>query len=210
MNFTEMFDSAVDEIFSSDAIDELFADKKAKALEQAKKIKMVIFDVDGTLTDGGIYMSAEGELFKAFNCRDGMGFTVSHGAGLLTGIITGRTSKILTNRAAELKIPVVYQGISDKRTAYAQIKEQYNLQDDEIAYVGDDLNDLPLLMTVGLPCVVNDAVPEAKQAALYRAAHEGGKGAARDIFEFILKAQGKWEGAIAKFTGADEVKNVSQ
>lgn len=214
MTFTELIDDIAQDTAKciNESLDEVLqGDKKiSEAKERAKKIKMVIFDVDGTLTDGVIGMGNLGELFKSFNCRDGMGFTLAHGVGIKTAIITGRTSELVQNRANELKISSVWQGVSDKRMAYAQLKEQYNVTDEEVAYLGDDLNDLPIMKLVALPCAVGDAVPEVKKAALFVAEHDGGKGAARDTFEFILKAQDKWQAAIARFTGDDEVKDVVQ
>lgn len=175
------------------------------ALSRAKKIKIVVFDVDGTLTDGKIYMGSAGELCKAFSCRDGMGVTLAHKAGLKTAIITGRTSEIVANRAKELKISAVWQGISDKRKAYQELKERFQVTDEEIAYAGDDLNDYPLLKIVGLPCVVGDAMPEVKEIARLEADSKGGDGAVREILEFIVEAQGLWEMATASFLG--EAKN---
>lgn len=214
MTFTELIDGIAEEAAKSinNSLDEVMDGEKklSEAKERAKKIKMVIFDVDGTLTDGVIGMGNSGELFKSFNCRDGMGFTLAHNVGIQTAIITGRSSELVSNRAKELKISSVWQGVSDKRIAYSQLKEQFKLTDEEVAYVGDDLNDLPIMKLVSLPCAVGDAVPEVKKIAKFVAKHEGGKGAAREILEFIIKEQEKWQDAIAKFTGDDEVKNVSQ
>ena len=114
--------------------------------ERAARVKLVIFDVDGVLTDGGIYVGQGGELCKPFHVRDGMGITRAHRAGLQTAIITGRASEQVTRRAAELHIGEVFQGKLDKRVAYRELKEKLSLGDDEIAYVGDDLIDLPLLL----------------------------------------------------------------
>ena len=124
---------------------------KAEALRRAKKIKLVIFDVDGVMTDGGIYVGPEGELYKPFNCKDGLGITLAHRSGLRTAIITGRESKQLAYRAGELHITEVMQGHRNKRGAYKELKERQNLTDEEIAYVGDDLIDLPVMLQVGLP-----------------------------------------------------------
>ena len=114
------------------------------ALERAKRVKLIIFDVDGVLTDGGIYIGADGELFKPFFCRDGLGITLAHRAGLKTAIITGRQSEHLRYRAKELHITEVYQGNLDKREAYKDLKAKLGLADEEIAYFGDDLVDAGL------------------------------------------------------------------
>jgi len=172
---------------------------KGDAIERAAKIRLIIFDVDGVLTDGGIYMGENGELFKPFNCRDGLGITLAHRSGLKTAIITGRTSKQLANRAAELHITEVMQGQMNKRNAYKELKAKYGLRDEEMAYLGDDLIDLPIMLQVGLPGAVADARPEVSEVALFVSNMSGGHGAAREFIEFILKAQGKWQGAIKNF-----------
>ena len=170
------------------------------ALDRAKKIKLIIFDVDGTLTDGGIYIGESGELFKAFNCRDGFGITAAHKVGLKTAILTGRNSLCTTNRAKELGISAVKQGHQDKRNAYRELKAEFNLSDEEIAYVGDDIIDLPVFVQVGFRAAVGDADFEVKNRAHFIAEKFGGNGAAREVIEFILKAQGKWSELIRQYT----------
>ena len=169
------------------------------ALKAAKKIKMVILDVDGVLTDGGIYIGENGELYKPFNCRDGLGITLAHKLGLKTAIITGRQSKQVAFRAQELHISEVFQGNSDKREAYNELKRHTGLKDEEIAYIGDDLIDLPIMLQVGLPMSVADAVPVVRMHALVISDYNGGHGAVRDLLEFIFKAQGTWEDMVASF-----------
>ena len=170
------------------------------AIARAKKIKCVILDVDGVMTDGGIYVAPDGsELFKPFFARDGLAITRARKVGLKTAIITGRTSPIVANRAKELHIDLVYQGRLDKREAYADIKAQTGLSDEAFAYVGDDLVDLPILRQVGLPCAVGDAVPEVKEIAQIIAAQPGGRGAVREVYEIILKTQGLWDRVLAGF-----------
>ena len=173
---------------------------KKGASEIAKKIKLIIFDVDGTLTDGRIYMGPEGEAMKAFSARDGMGIAMAHKAGLKSAVITGRSSRIMTRRAKELKIDALYQGCIDKRGAYEELKLKYSLADEEIAYVGDDLNDIPLIIQAGLGCCVGDGVPEVRELAQVTAELPGGGGAVREIIEFILKEQGKWSSLVGTFT----------
>ena len=177
---------------------------KAEALERARKIKLVIFDVDGVMTDGGIYVGPEGELYKPFNCKDGLGITLAHRSGLRTAIITGRESKQLAYRAGELHITEVMQGHRNKRGAYKELKERQGLTDEEIAYVGDDLIDLPVMLQVGLPMAIADAVAEVKDASRVISGRPGGHGAIRELLEFILKAQGKWAQIVASFHDVNE------
>ena len=117
----------------------------------------------------------------------------------MPAIITGRASSIVENRARELHIDLVYQGSLDKRDAYADIKERTGLSDEEIAYIGDDIVDLPIMRMVGLPCAVGDAVPEVKEAAQIISDAPGGRGAVREIYEIILKTQGLWERVLTVF-----------
>ena len=169
------------------------------AEKRAQKVRMIIFDVDGVLTDGGIYVGAEGELYKPFNCRDGLGIALWQRAGFKTAVITGRDSAMVANRVAELHITALWQNCPDKRDAYAELKARYGLADEEIAYVGDDLIDLPILVQVGLAAAVGDAAPEVRAQVHITTVHTGGHGAAREVIEFILKAQGRWDGIVAGF-----------
>ncbi len=162
------------------------------AYERAKKIRLVIFDVDGVLTDGGIYMGESGELFKSFHCHDGFGITVAHRAGLQTAILTGRQSICTLNRAKDLNITAVKQG--------SELKAEFALRDEEIAYVADDIIDLPVLVQVGFRAAVGDAKVEVKERAHFVAENCGGRGAVREVLEFILKAQGKWSKIIEEYT----------
>ena len=173
------------------------------AVERAKNVKLIIFDVDGVLTDGGIYHGAEGELFKAFHCRDGFGITLAHSCGIKSAIITGRTSVITTWRAAELKIDAVVQGQMNKRDAYKQIKAQFGLNDEEICYVADDVIDLPVFVQVGFRAAVGDAAVEVVERAHFVSNNFGGHGAVREVIEFILKAKGFWAGIIERYTAPE-------
>lgn len=169
------------------------------AAEQAAKVRCVIFDVDGVLTDGGIYIGEKGELYKPFNCKDGLRMTFLVKEGIRTAIITGRESEIVRLRAAKLKVSAVWQGCLDKRKAYQELKEKFSLQDEEIAYIGDDLIDLPLLQQVGFAAAPEDAAEEVKAVCHYVAEAKGGRGAVSEICEYILKAQGKWEKIVNSF-----------
>ena len=165
----------------------------------AKRVRMIVLDVDGVLTAGHIIFGQDGEALKAFHCQDGMGISLAHKAGLKTAIITGRDSEIVRRRGAELKIGDVYQGAMDKVTALQALMARHSLTLDQLAYVGDDINDLPVLVQVGLPCAVANAVPEVKAVAKYVAGRQGGQGGVRDIIEYILKAQGVWDSLIAAY-----------
>lgn len=173
------------------------------AVDRARRVKLIIFDVDGVLTDGGIYHGANGELFKAFHCRDGFGITLAHSCGIKSAIITGRTSKMTTYRAAELKIDSVMQGQMNKRNAYKKIKAQFNLTDEEICYVADDVIDLPVFVQVGFRAAVGDAAEEVIEQAHFVANNFGGRGAVREIIEFILKSKGFWQGIIERYTNSE-------
>lgn len=166
---------------------------------QAAKIKLVIFDVDGVLTSGHIFTGRDGEIMKQFHTHDGMGITAAHLAGLKTAIITGRESQMVKIRGAELKIGDIYQAAKDKIEALNELAAKHNLNMDEIAYVGDDLNDLAVIVQVGFACAPANAVPEVKERVHYTATKNGGQGAVREILELILKAQGKWENVVTAY-----------
>jgi 3-deoxy-D-manno-octulosonate 8-phosphate phosphatase (KDO 8-P phosphatase) len=160
--------------------------------ERAKKIKMIIMDVDGTLTDGMLTVLPDGEELKSYNVRDGMGILMARLAGFKTGIITGKISKPLEKRAERLRIVELYQGILDKSKALAEILDRHNLTLEEIAYIGDDLGDLDVMKKVGLSAAVADAHPEVMNNSHFISRHDGGRGAVREFIEFILGAQDKW------------------
>ena len=174
--------------------------EKDSALEdRMKRIRLLVLDVDGVLTDGGIYMGPDGEAMKRFDIKDGLGIALWHRVGGMTAILTGRSSKIVENRAKELHISVVRQGCIDKRAAYEEMKAELKLSDEEIAYIGDDIIDLPVMKRVGLPVAVADAVPEVRAAAHIVAERSGGRGAIRETVERILRAQGRFEEAAALY-----------
>ena len=174
---------------------------RKESFERAKKVKLIILDVDGTLTDGGIYIGESGELFKPFNCRDGFGINLAKRAGMEIAIITGRASKQLLVRAQELKInpEAIMQGHLDKREAYNELKNKFNITDEVIAYIGDDINDLPIMMQVGFTGTVANAVTEVRNRTCVVSDFNGGQGAVREIIEFILKAKGLWNEIVAEY-----------
>ncbi len=157
-----------------------------------KDIKIVIIDVDGVLTDGTIYIDAQGAETKGFHILDGTGIAYLHRVGIKTAIISGRTSKAVIHRAKELDIIDVYQGVVNKLEAYKEIREKYGFRDEEICYIGDDLIDLPILYRVGFPVTVANASPVVKQEAAYVTKARGGFGAVREVAEMIIKYQDKW------------------
>jgi 3-deoxy-D-manno-octulosonate 8-phosphate phosphatase, yrbI family len=155
-------------------------------------IKLILLDVDGTLTDGGIYRDNNGEEFKKFNVKDGYVIINARKLGIDFGIITGRKSELVRIRAEELKIKYLYQGISEKVPILEELMESYNLKKEEIAYMGDDLNDLGIMKKVGLKGAPQDAVSEVKGIADFVSSKKGGEGAVREFVEFILKKEEKW------------------
>lgn len=158
----------------------------------AKNIKLLILDVDGVLTDGGITLDNEGNEFKAFHVRDGHGIKMLEKTGIKVAIITGRHSKVVERRAHELGITEVYQRCHIKSVAYEHLIEKTGIADKEVAYIGDDIVDIPILRRVGLSVAVADATEETKAEAALITINNGGRGAVREVCELILKASGKW------------------
>ena len=156
-------------------------------------IKLVLLDVDGTLTDGGIYRGNNREELKRFNVKDGYAIVNAQKLGIEFGIITGRKSELVEIRAKELKIKYLYQGISEKTVILEEIIKKDSLSKEEIAYMGDDLNDLLIMKQVGLSGTPKDAVDEVIQVADFVSKKNGGSGAVREFIEYILKKDGKWE-----------------
>ena len=162
-------------------------------VKNAAKIKLLALDVDGVLTDGSLNIGAEGELFKAFNARDGLGLSCLLRSGVRVAIITGRKSAIIHRRAEELGITELYEGIKDKRKILAELAEQGGLAREEIAYMGDDLPDLPAMRMVGLAARPADGHAALEPYVHWTASHAGGHGAVRDFAELILTAQHQWQ-----------------
>lgn len=165
--------------------------------ERASKIRLVLFDVDGVLTDGSLFYGDDGQEYKAFNSRDGHGMVMLQKSGVQIGIITGRTSEVVNLRMKGLGIELVYQGQRDKLPAYEELKARLGLTDEQIAYVGDDVVDLPVMRRVGLAIGVADAHAEVRQRAHWCTQAPGGRGAAREICEFLMQAQGTWDEQMA-------------
>lgn len=159
-------------------------------LERAKQIRLVIFDVDGVLTDGSMCISDDGREYKVFHSRDGLGMQMLLASGVTIGVITGKTSQIVTHRMRMLGIQHVFQGRLDKLPAFRQLYTELQLKPYQVAYVGDDVNDLPVMKEVGLAIAVADAHPYVVKCSHWQTNAEGGRGAAREVCEFIMNAQG--------------------
>ena len=159
-------------------------------LEKAAEIKLVVFDVDGVLTDGSLFIGDDGQEYKAFNSKDGHGMRMLQDAGVDIAIITGRVSRVVEHRVKDLGIKHVYQGKRQKLPAFEELLEKVGLSPDEVAYVGDDVVDLPVMSKVGLAICVQDGHPFVKKHAHWITEHGGGRGAGRDVCEMILQARG--------------------
>lgn len=170
--------------------------------KRAKQIQVLLMDVDGTLTDGSVTLLSQPDgtalEIKSFDAHDGQGLTLAHTAGIRTGVITGRESPALLRRAHEMKMEFIYQKQPTKIPALEEILQKSGVSEQAVAYVGDDLPDLPIMRRVGLAIAVGDAVLEAKLAAHYVTRAHAGKGAIREVVELILKSKGIWDEMIEK------------
>ena len=164
----------------------------AKIRRKAQRIKLLLLDVDGVLSDGRIVVDNEGEEIKYFDARDGHGIRLLARAGIEVGLLTGRYSRVVSHRARDLGIRMVYQKVFNKVDVYQKIKRRKRLTDQEVAYVGDDIVDLPVLRRVGLSIAVKDAWEGLKNKVDYVTEQKGGRGAVREVVEMLLHAQGKW------------------
>lgn len=157
-----------------------------------RQIKLLLLDVDGVMTDGRIIYDNDGGETKAFDVKDGHGLKLVQRAGIQVGIITGRQSAIVARRAAELGIDLVYQGAKDKRLPFAEILDKLALTPAEVAYVGDDIVDLPVMRQVGFAATVADAMDDVKPFAHLVTRRKGGRGAVREICDYLLQESGRW------------------
>lgn len=164
-----------------------------------RAIKLLLLDVDGVLTDGRITYDNQGNELKSFDVKDGHGLKLLQRAGITIGIITGRQSELVARRVAELGIEILYQGAMRKLDPYLEIVEKLGLDDKQVAYVGDDLIDLPVLRRVGFSATVKDAHPEVLPLVDYVAHLRGGRGAVREICDLLLKGGGHWEQVTARY-----------
>ncbi len=170
-----------------------------KLEDRCRKIELILSDVDGVLTNGGIVFDNQGIESKEFHIRDGLGIKLWQRAGFRFGILTARTSHIVRLRAVELGIEIVRQGFEDKLPVAQQIIIQQGLQSDQVCYIGDDLTDLPVMRRVGLGVAVADAATEVCAAAHWVTDLRGGGGAVRELIEMLLKAKNRWDDLIRKY-----------
>jgi YrbI family 3-deoxy-D-manno-octulosonate 8-phosphate phosphatase len=167
--------------------------------DRCKKIELILSDVDGVLTDGGVIFDNQGVEIKRFHIRDGFGIKLWQQAGHRFGLITGRASQIVRVRATELGIDLIRQGVDDKLTIAKQILQELKLSLEQVAFIGDDLPDLPVLRNVGLAIAPADAAKEVHDAAQLITKYSGGHGAVREAIEMILQTQGRWEHLVRKY-----------
>lgn len=167
--------------------------------ERLKKIRLLLLDVDGVMTDGRIIFDSNGVESKFFNVKDGHGIKMLQRAGIRVGIITGRQSAVVDRRAQELGIELVYQGAKDKLVPFLEILQKTGLTAEQIAYLGDDLPDLPVLRRVGFAATVADALDDVKPCAHYITRCSGGRGAVREVCDLLLKETGRWENVSGRY-----------
>lgn len=167
--------------------------------ERASRIRLLLFDVDGVLTDGVVIMHADGTESKGFHIRDGAALVWAQRSGVPVGLLSSRASGATTQRAAQLAIRLVMQGVPNKLAAYEQILQDATLEDEAVAYMGDDLVDLPVLGRAGLSAAPADAVPEVRAAVHWVSQSAGGRGAVREFVEMVLRAQHRWDDVVRQF-----------
>ncbi len=170
-----------------------------KVREKAAQVKLVIFDVDGVLTDGGLYLGDDGLEYKTFYSKDGLGMKMLQRSGIEIGIITARTSRLVSIRMESLGIEHLYQGREEKLPAFIELKQKLGLDAAQIAYVGDDVVDMPIMRRVGLSIAVQDSHPEVLRIADWQTAAPGGRGAAREVCDLLMEAQGTLEKALERY-----------
>jgi len=167
--------------------------------QRARQVRLALFDVDGVMNDGTLFVSGQGESFKPFNILDGLGLKLLKSSGVATGILTGRSSAAVSARAGELDIDHLIQGANDKLRAYIDLQQQLGLNDEQICYMGDDLPDLPVLRRCGLALSPPGAVDEVRSEVHFVTRTQGGKGAVREACELIMRAQGSWDAHVEPY-----------
>jgi len=171
---------------------------EAEATERARRVKMLIMDVDGVMTDGRIIIDSDGRETKFFNVQDGVGCTLAKRSGLILAMLTARRSEVTSRRAEELGISLVKQVVGTKHAAYNELVADAGLEPSQVAYMGDDIHDIGPILRSGLGVAVANAVPEVQSLADCRTSREGGRGAVREAIDFILRAQGVWDKVAAE------------
>jgi 3-deoxy-D-manno-octulosonate 8-phosphate phosphatase (KDO 8-P phosphatase) len=177
--------------------------------ERAARVRLLVFDVDGVLTEGGLYYGDGGEVMKRFDVKDGHGLVMARLAGLQTALLTARTSSIVEVRGRELGLSLVLQGRKNKVAGFRELLAQLQVPASECAYMGDDLNDLGPLGLAGLSACPADAAAEVRQEVQYVARSQGGQGAARELVELCLKASGRWEAVVRHMRDPDALQAVN-
>ena len=172
-------------------------------LEKAKKIKLLVFDVDGVLTDGSLIVGDDGQEYKAFFSKDGLGMKMLQATGVKIAVITARTSNVVIHRMKNLGIKHIYQGQLEKLPAFEKILTELDLSAEQAAFVGDDVIDLPVMLNAGLAITVQDAHPLVKQHAHWQTPSVGGRGAARDVCELIMQAQDTLDAQFKIYLGSN-------
>jgi 3-deoxy-D-manno-octulosonate 8-phosphate phosphatase (KDO 8-P phosphatase) len=171
---------------------------------KARCVRLLLFDVDGVLTDGKVLIHADGSESKRFAIKDGIAIVLAQREGLLTGVLSGRASAATLHRARQLGMAIVHDNVTTKIETYARILETHGLRDEDVAYMGDDLLDLPVLARAGLSAAPADAAREVRDRVDWISPARGGEGAARELIELVLRAQGKWDGVVATFAQSSE------
>ncbi len=171
---------------------------------KASRIRLLLFDVDGVLTDGRVLLHGDGTESKRFDIRDGTAVVWAHRVGLTTGLLSARQSTTTTQRAAQLSIPIVVQGTLSKLEAYDRILRKGGFEDSEVAFMGDDLLDLPVLNRVGLSAAPGDAVADVRKRVDWVSQAPGGRGAVRELVELVLRAQGRWTEILESYAAGDD------
>ena len=169
--------------------------------DRARRIRLVLFDVDGVLTDGVVVMHADGSESKGFHIKDGAAIVWAQRAGVQVGLLSARSSGATTHRAAQLAVRMVQQGVTSKASAFDTILKSSGLTEDAVCYMGDDLLDLPVLERAGLSAAPADAAREVRQRVHWVSEAAGGRGAARELIELVLRAQGRWDEIVGGLSG---------
>jgi 3-deoxy-D-manno-octulosonate 8-phosphate phosphatase (KDO 8-P phosphatase) len=167
--------------------------------QQACTVRLLAMDVDGVLTDGRIFLDHQGQEWKSFHVHDGQGITLARRAGLPIAWISGRASTAVEHRAAELQVSWVYQRVTDKVQVLRELLQRTGLEAQAVAYIGDDIGDIPVMRRVGLPIAVANALPEVRACAMWVTQRAGGQGAVREVIDLMLRAQGHWPAVIQDF-----------
>lgn len=168
-------------------------------LERAARVKLILLDVDGVLTDGTVFVHADGSESKSFAIRDGIALVWAQRVGIKVGLLSARHSATTPHRAAQLGITLIYQGVKNKADAYAQLTADLMVADEDVAYMGDDVVDLAVLSRVGLAAAPADAVDDVQRRAHWVSRYPGGRGAVRELVETILRAQDRWDGIVTSY-----------